>query len=498
MFDSTRQGLRRRRAAKRVRSVDKRAGRRSWPQRLLITVNVVGIVLALGVAFLIKNSYGRIESIERVELTGSLTPVEDGSEPGERVLNVLLVGSDSAASLDPDNPINTGREGERNGDVIIVAHIDERDGSAALLSLPRDLWLPIAGRDREAKINSSFSVGGPAMLIDTIEQNFGIPINYYVNVDFAGFQGLVDALGEVEVWFDEPARDWNTRTNSSQTGFEILEPGCQALDGPTALAYVRSRYYQTLDENGRWVGSVADASDLNRIKRQQDFLRQVTAQAIASGSRNPFVFNGLVDAAIEHVTLDQELSPALLLDIGNTFREFDSDSLLAYSLPAEFGWVGSASVLFVDEQQAAPILELFRGARVDDPRTVRSEIVHVGSRTDEAADLSQSLLIRGFGTASTSVGSLDHGGIAVRHAPDALQPAQVIAAELGEPVVFIEDTTLSGRTIVVSLGDPALPMAVSTASDPTPSLADEADSGDSAQPAQETLQGGSTEAVCGR
>lgn len=485
MVDSTR-------ATRRQRRAEKRARRRTWPQRSLLAANVVGIVLALLFAYLIKSSYGRIESIERVELTGSLTPVEDGSKRGERVLNVLLVGSDSAASLDPDNPITEGRQGERNGDVIIVAHIDERDGSAALLSIPRDLWLPIADQDREAKINSAFAVGGPATLIDTIEQNFGIPINHYVNVDFAGFQGLVDALGEVKVWFDRPARDWNTRTNSSQTGFQMLESGCQALDGPTALAYVRSRYYQTQNENGLWVGGVAEASDLNRIERQQDFLRQVTAQAIASGSRNPFVFNGLVDAAVEHVTLDQELSPALLLDIGSAFREFDSNSLLAYSLPADFGWVGSASVLFVDEANSSPILELFRGAQTDDPRTVRVEIEHVASRTDDAADLSESLLIRGFGTAPTSVVALDHGGIVVRHGPNAAQAAAVVAAELGENVAFIEDASIVGRTLVVSLGDPD----VETVPPPTAVAQPGPDS--EATDREEVPLLGSTEATCGR
>jgi LCP family protein required for cell wall assembly len=376
--------------------------------------------------------------------------------------------------------------------VIIVAHVDERDGSAALLSLPRDLWLPIAGQEREAKINSAFAVGGPAMLIDTIEENFGIPIHHYVNVDFAGFQGLVDALGEVEVWFDRPARDWNTRTNSSQTGFVMAEAGCQALDGPTALAYVRSRYYQIQDENGLWVGGLAEASDLNRIRRQQDFVRQVTAQAIASGSRNPFVFDGLVDAAIEHVTLDQELTPALLLDIGNAFREFDSNSLLAYSLPADFGWVGSASVLFVDQEQSAPILELFRGAAVDDPRTIRIEIVHIASRTDEAADIAQSLLIRGFGTIPTSVAPVEHGGTVVRHGPNAAQVATVVSTELGGRVVSIEDPTIVGRTAVVSLGDPEDSEGASSSA--------EDDSGEErvAPAEQEQASFGSTRATCGR
>ncbi|NNE95959.1 MAG: LCP family protein [Acidimicrobiales bacterium] len=442
------------RPSRRERRAAKRAARRSWPQRLLLLLNVAGIGLALLSAYVIKNSYGRIERIERVELTGSLTPVEDGNPRGERVLNVLLVGSDSSASLDPDSPIQEGRQGERNGDVIIVAHIDERDGTAALLSIPRDLWLPIAGRDREAKINSAFAVGGPAMLIDTIEESFGIPIHHYVNVDFAGFQGLVDALGEVEVWFDRPARDWNARTNSSQTGFLMPERGCQALDGPTALAYVRSRYYQTMNDDGIWEGGLAEASDLNRIRRQQDFLRQVAAQAIASGSRNPFVFDGLVDAAVEHVTLDQELTPALLLDIGNAFREFDSDSLLAYSLPAEFGWVGSASVLFVDQRNAAPVLELFRGARITDARTIRPEIHHVASRTEEAADLAESLLIKGFGEVGTEIGSVETPGIQLRHGPSAAEVAAVVAAHVSGVVSVVEDPDLPGRTVVVALGEP--------------------------------------------
>ena len=63
-------------------------------------------------------------------------------------------------------------------------------------------------------------------LIDTIEENFDIPINHYVQVDFAGFRGLVDAVGSVPVWFDAPARDFNAAEGISQTGFEALDPGC--------------------------------------------------------------------------------------------------------------------------------------------------------------------------------------------------------------------------------------------------------------------------------
>ncbi len=430
----------------------RRLNRRGWLQRLVIIINVFGIAFALGAAYLIRASYGRVEAIERVDLGGTLTPVNSESRPGQRILNVLLVGSDSAASLDDGDPIRAGRQGERNGDVIIVAHVDERDGSAALLSIPRDLWVPIAGTEREAKINSAFAVGGPAMLIDTIEASFGIPIHHYVNVDFAGFQGLVDALGEVEVWFETPARDWNTQTNQSQTGFEMLQRGCQALDGPLALAYVRSRFYQTMDDDGVWVSE--PASDLNRIRRQQGFLKQVAAKAISSGSRNPFVFSGLVDVAVEHVTLDQELTPAVLLDLGGAFREFDSDSLQAYSLPAEFGWVGSASVLFADPEESVPILEMYRGAESSDPRTVRVEIVHTADTADAAVTVSHNLLIRGFGEVPLNLAPLEHAGVELRYGPGARQAADVVAQEMGEPVRLVEVGGLPGRTVVIAIGGP--------------------------------------------
>ncbi len=424
--------------------------RRGILPRIVVVVNVFAIGIAVAAAYLINSSYGRIESIDRVALAGTLTPVDAGASSGERVLNVLLVGSDSAARLDADDPINEGRQGERNGDVIIVAHIDERNGTAALLSIPRDLWVPIAGRDREAKINSAFAVGGPAMLIDTIEQNLEIPIHHYVNVDFSGFQGLVDALGHVDVWFDRPARDFNPSTGRSQTGFVMLEWGCQPLDGPNALAYVRSRYYQTMDLDGTWVSE--PASDLNRIDRQQDFLRQLVAEAISRGSRNPFVFDGLVDAAVEHVTLDQDLTPALLLDLGEAFDDFDSESLEAYSLPAEFGWVGSASVLFADWENAEPLLALFRGAEPTDPATVRAELAYDPIRAEDAEAIGERLHEAGFADVAALPAPLGFPGIEVRHGPNARPAADLISSAIGPQARIVEVGGLPGRTVVVALG----------------------------------------------
>ncbi len=365
---------------------------RSWAQRGILAVNVGLVGACLVLAFLLNYSYQRTASINRVALDRNLTAIPDGVEPGQRVLNVLLVGSDSSAGLDPDDPVQTGREGERFGDVIIVAHVDERSGDVALLSFPRDLWVPIAGTSASDRINRAFVVGGPGSLIDTLEDEFGLPIHHYVNVDFAGFQGLVDAVGAVTVPFESPARDWNVAAKPvprSQTGFFVGEAGCHALDGQTALAYVRSRYYQTRDESGDW--TTDPTSDFGRIRRQQDFLRRLAQAAIDKGARNPFVLNDLLDAALSNVAIDNELTPQLLLDLGLAFRSFNPEDLESFSIPVVDAEIDGNQVLREVKSQSTPILSLFQGATFDDPSTVSVTVVTPERPHAETAEAAESI-----------------------------------------------------------------------------------------------------------
>ncbi len=440
--------------ARRVRRA--RRDGRTWQQRLLLGSNAVMIVAALGLAWLLNASWNKTASVNRVELSGALTPANP-TTPGKRVINILLVGSDSSAGLDPDDPVAAGRVGERNGDVIIIAHLDERDGSAALLSLPRDLWVPIADSSRQAKINSAFAVGGPSTLIETIEEGLGIPINYFVNVDFAGFEGLVEAVGSVDIFFESPARDWNATHDRTQTGFEILTTGCQTLDPPTALSYVRSRYYQTQDVDGRWITD--PDGDLGRIRRQQDFLQRLMQRAIDLGARNPFVLSDLVDAGLDNVSLDQDLTPQLLLDLGRTYAAFEPGSLATYSYPAVFGEVGTNSVLFPLTDEAVPLVALFGGEASDSPATVRVRIVHDQDESELADDLRSVLVEAGFDLPVASAATADPG-IVIRHGVDGLQAAGLVLAALDEVGVEttgvaprLEETGgLLGRDVVVVVG----------------------------------------------
>lgn len=426
------------------------ASRRSWAQRGILALNLLLIASSLGSAALLHYGYGRASSINRVALGRSLTAVPGDLEPGERVLNILLVGSDSSAGLDEDDPIQIGRHGERLGDVIIVAHVDERSGAIALLSMPRDLWVEIGDTGRESRINQAFLVGGPATLIDTIENEFDIPIHHYVNVDFAGFQGLVSAVGSVDVWFDTPARDWNVNAKPaprSQTGFLVTSSGCQSLDPDMALSYVRSRYYQTQDADGEWITD--PTSDLGRIRRQQDFLRRVLKRAIDLGARNPFVLRDLIDTGLENVAIDEALTPQLLLDLGMAYRGFDPDQLQTYSFPAVDGQVGANRVLLPRLEEAEPVLELFRGAPFDDPSTVGLDVRVLAGADDGPVDL---LRRAGF---DPTVEEVDEApdGLVLRHGPDGRHAAELVASTLGGGVVLEPVGGLTGRSLVLLVGD---------------------------------------------
>ena len=446
------------------------APRRTWGQRLVLVFNLVLISLSLAVASLLGYANDRAASINRVALDRSLTELPE-VERGERVLNVLLVGSDSSANLDPDDPIQIGRQGERLGDVIIIAHLDERSGKVALLSLPRDLWVPIAGSDREDRINRAFLLGGPATLIETIETSLGIPIHHYVNVDFAGFQGLVEAVGTVDVYFETPARDWNVNAvpePRSQTGFIVTEPGCHALDPEQALAYVRSRYYQTQDADGNWITD--PSSDLGRIRRQQDFLQRLMQTAIDLGARNPLVLGDLIDTGVQHVAIDQDLTPSLLIDLGNSYRSFEPGDLQTYTYPVTDGTVGSKRVLLPLTDTADPLVNLFSGEPFDGPDTVAVDVVYDGSTSNAqigpagvspAVEVAAEILDEaGFDVGSPAEGDIGTG-LVIRHGPDGRHAAEVVASalaghddldELGAPR-FEELPGLGGRTVSVAVGE---------------------------------------------
>ena len=341
---------------------------------LLVLASVTGAAAVGYFGFRI----GQIERVDDVAL--------QAAQAGEPT-NLLIVGTDSREGIDADDPDAGGFLGDAGcdcTDTILLLRIDPEEGEAYMLSFPRDLYLPIAGTGRTARINTAHA-NGAQVLVDTIEENFDVPVHHYAEIDFMGFQRLVDAVGGVPMWFDAPVRDINT-------GLEISEASCQVLDGEQARKFVRSRHLQFQDEDGDWVGD--GTADLGRITRQQIFIRRAVSKAVSQGLTNPVTLNELVSAGVANVRLDRGLDASDLLGIGRSFASFDSDELVGFSIPSEpFRTSAGAAVELPLMRQAQPMLNVFRGLPMDtlSPRAISVSVLNGTEVQGQAADAAGAL-----------------------------------------------------------------------------------------------------------
>ena len=276
-----------------------RRARMGWWGRILLVVALLVIGL-LGIALYTEF---------RMADAGSLSALGEG----EGVY--LIVGSDSRANLPPD----LGSFGDFPGaraDVIMLAQVAV--GRRQLLSIPRDLKVEIPGEGTE-KINAAYSFGGPNLIIETVALATGIRANHYLEIDFAGFAAIVDALGGIELEFPFPARDLNS-------GLLVEVAGTHTVNGAAALAYARSRQYEEL-RDGEWVGQSV-AGDLARTGRQRQVLLQIMRKASSPTGlvRSPLVML----AAGSHLKSDSRTTVFDLAQLGwgmATSSETDSATL---------------------------------------------------------------------------------------------------------------------------------------------------------------------------
>ncbi|HEX6235732.1 MAG TPA: LCP family protein [Acidimicrobiales bacterium] len=393
-----------------------RRRRRTWPQRIVLLAGILATLAFAGSAASLAYLYRKIERLPRVELSGVLERERPAGEPG----NYLVVGVDNAERLDPDDPVRIGRDDLSRSDTIMIVRIEDGDERARLLSLPRDLWVPAPGTGGSQRINSLVQRGGPELLIRGIREYLGIPINHYVQVDFAAFRDLVDAIGGVPVYFPYPARDL-------RSGLRITEAGCTTLGPTEALAYVRSRYYEERID-GEWVDD--PQSDLSRIQRQQDFIRRALSRAV-SRARNPGTLDQLIDVGLDGIVVDDALTSEELYDLGQRFSSFDPDDLVTYSPPVTEDEVGGADVLRLDEDGAERILSRFRpdtGSEDVAPESVRLRVENGSGITGQAGAVARELATVGFGIRGTADGaSFGNERTVIEHGPGQAEAADAVA-----------------------------------------------------------------------
>jgi polyisoprenyl-teichoic acid--peptidoglycan teichoic acid transferase len=390
--------------------------RRTWGQRLAIAGGCLSTVGLLASAAGLTYIFRKYERLPRVELSGVLDESAESGEPE----NYLIVGIDSAAGLPEDDTVRIGRDSTLRSDTVMIVRTDPATRRAALLSLPRDLWVTLAD-GTNARINLAIQRGGAPLLIETIAENFAIPIHHYVQVDFASFRGLVEAIDGVPVPIPYPARD-------RETGLDIPEAGCHTLGPVEALAYVRSRHYQERID-GEWVEDLR--SDIGRIARQQDFIRRALSRAIDRGARNPGTLDQLIDVGLSGITVDSELTADDIFDLGRHFRSFDPDSLTTYSVEGTPDTVGGAAILrLVEGPETEAVLSIFRGGAGEelDPQGVRLTVRNGTGTPRQGAESAEALRAVGF-IANVS-GDEPGGGAAgtvVRYPPGQAAAADLVA-----------------------------------------------------------------------
>ncbi|MFT5530052.1 MAG: LCP family protein required for cell wall assembly [Candidatus Poriferisodalaceae bacterium] len=315
-------------------------GTKSGPRRLVRpAVVILLIVIILGIAGF---GYGRwrLGQIERVDLDEVLAPVSAGGPTW------LVVGSDSREGIDPNRPDAGGLLGEvvagQRADAIILVR-DIPGQGIRMLSLPRDLWIDPAGPDNAGRINAALNRGA-ADLVELISIQLGIPIHHYAEVDLAGLDDVVDAVGGVTLDIPYPGYD-------DSLGLRIGQAGPVTLDGATALAYVRTRRWVELIDG---VETPDGTGDLGRTLRQQGFLRALGAKV--ASLRNPLAVNSAMSGIADSVRLDGGAGMGDLIGFARMIQNAEQ----AEPLPVR-GHVtdGGASVL-VMEPGAETILDLYR------------------------------------------------------------------------------------------------------------------------------------------
>ncbi|MFH9859682.1 LCP family protein [Streptomyces sp. NPDC017202] len=272
-----------------------------WRRRIkwtAISVATVLVVTTVGTYFWADSKLNR---------EVDLSKVIDRPEAGEGT-NFLIVGSDSreGMSAEEKKALHTGSAEGKRTDSMMILHTGSNGDT--LISLPRDSDVEIpsfvgsesgkryAGTGRHTKLNAAYATDGPELLVRTIEFNTGLHIDHYVEIGFAGFANIVDAVGGVEIDIPQDIKD-------TKSGAD-LKKGKQTLNGEESLAFVRTRY-------------ALAGSDLDRTKNQQKFLAALAGQVATPGTvLNPFKLYPTMSAGLDTLIVDKDMG---LYDLGSMF-----------------------------------------------------------------------------------------------------------------------------------------------------------------------------------
>lgn len=238
---------------------------------LILGTTAYGANLYLKAQDVFKNSFNPVDA--STKRTAAVNPLNDN-------FSMLFIGIDDSTHRD--------QQGHSRSDALILATFNKKQNSIKLLSIPRDSYVYIPARGIKSKINSAHAAGGPKATMDTIENLFDIPVDYYVRMNFNAFTEVVDALGGIEANVPYPITESDS---GDHRGAIHLEPGLQTLNGEQALALARTRKHD---------------SDIQRGERQQEILKAILKKATSAGAVTKYT--SIMDAVGNNMTTNLQFS----------------------------------------------------------------------------------------------------------------------------------------------------------------------------------------------
>ncbi|MBI4301137.1 MAG: LCP family protein [Chloroflexi bacterium] len=403
----------------------KKSGTKNRKRRVPSLLFGLLIALLVMVGILVSNLddvvVAFIEGYVHLPNIGSASANAPDWDKKERI-NILLVGIDRRPS-EGDAPTRT--------DTILIATLDPYGKTAGMLSIPRDLWVPIPLSDGSTiydRINTAYVYGelkkepggGASLLENAIEYNLGVKIHYYVIIDFQGFAKIIDTLGGIDVSLEKPLYDPQFPTDDYETMNVYIPAGQQHLNGEKALWYARSRYQE---------------ADYGRMRHQQQLLMSIRDKALNVGilPKLPSLW-GQFNRAIK-----TDLSVSEMIRLANIGNDIATDKITTRTIDNNYVTSRTtsqgASVLVPDRAKLEELVnEVFFDARLR-AEAARVEILNGTTTPGLAQKMAETLQRRGFQqvTYDNAQDKTDHSQTLLINLSSKKYSASLIADLLGLP-----------------------------------------------------------------
>ncbi len=449
-----------------------RPARGRWSRRALVSANVIVAICIVVMA----SAYGyvryRLDSIRTVP-GRDLTPTSaqpNGLPAGSGGLqpeNILLIGNETRLGLTPAEQKQFGSSLIYTGqlaDIMMVLHLDPVSRTASIISIPRDLFAPMpSGSPVGAyqKIDAALNDGtnGPDNLVKAIQDDLGIPINHFIELNFNGFINSVNALGGINVYFPRPVFD-------AESLLYVPTPGCHHLNGAQALALVRARHLQyepkgVNEPHYNW--PYDPESDLARIVRTHTFMKIVADTAKSKGLTNPITANNFIGAVIGQMTVDPGLK-GQLLSLVLHYRHLDPGSIPETTLPVaplygnysyDYAGIQMGAVEFPVQPLDNQVIAAWDHHALPQPVAPKAvQVVSITGSYDAALTAGQELSRAGLHVVSETAGSVpaSQSVTLVDYPPHHQGQAVYVMQHLSGAVMMQLDPSLPAGTIQVELG----------------------------------------------